>query len=140
MTWFHRDTARVLATVIVFAAVGAFIYAARETLIAFIFAIFFAYVLAPAVQSLQKRRVSRHSRGIAILETYAVLLLALSLIGVFAGPKLASEGRKLTEAIPGYVDRLGSGELVSQVGSKRGWSLQTQARVQQFLVSHRSTI
>jgi predicted PurR-regulated permease PerM len=140
MDWFHRDTARVLVTVLAFAAVGAFIYGARETLIAFIFAIFFAYVLEPAVEYLQKRRLSRHSRGIAILETYAVLLLALSLVGVFAGPKLATEGRKLTQAVPGYVDRLGSGELVSQIGSKRGWSLQTQARVQQFLVSHRGTI
>jgi predicted PurR-regulated permease PerM len=140
MTWFHRDTARVLVTVLAFAAVGAFIYAARETLIAFIFAIFFAYLLAPAVEYLQKRRLSRHSRNIAILETYVVLLLALSLVGMFAGPKLVSEGRKLMQAAPGYVDKLASGELVSQVGTKRGWTLETQTRVQQFLEAHRGTI
>ena len=140
MSWFHRETARVLTTVLGFAAVGAFIYGARETLIAFIFAIFFAYVLEPAVEYLQKRRVARRSRGIAILEVYVVLLLTLSLAGLFAGPKLASEGHRLTQAVPGYVDKLGSGELVAQIGSKRGWSVETQARVQQFLTSHRDAI
>lgn len=140
MTWFHRDTARVLATVIAFAAVGAFVYGAREILIAFVFAVFFAYLLEPAVAWLQNRRLARHSRGIAILEVYVVLLLGLSLAGLFAGPKLAVEGRKLTQAVPGYIDKLGSGELVAQIGSKRHWSAETQARVQQFLTSHRHTI
>jgi len=42
-------TARVLITVLLFALGLGFLYEARATLIAFLFAIFFAYLVSPAV-------------------------------------------------------------------------------------------
>ena len=48
-------TARILCTVIIFALVLAFLHAARETLTLFLFAILFAYFVAPLVSSWKSR-------------------------------------------------------------------------------------
>ena len=63
MSLIDTKTARVLFTVLLFALVLGFLYVARETLIAFLFAVFFAYLLDPAVSRVQKWT---HSRGWAI--------------------------------------------------------------------------
>ena len=47
-------TARVLITVLLFALALGFLYVARATLIAFLFAIFFAYLMSPLVNRLEK--------------------------------------------------------------------------------------
>ena len=47
-------TARVLVTVLLFALGLGFLYVARATLIAFLFAIFFAYLMSPLVNRLEK--------------------------------------------------------------------------------------
>ncbi len=47
-------TARVLITVLLFALGLGFLYVARQTLIAFLFAIFFAYLMSPLVSHLEK--------------------------------------------------------------------------------------
>ena len=47
-------TARVLLTVLLFALGLGFLYVTRQTLIAFLFAIFFAYLVSPMVSRLEK--------------------------------------------------------------------------------------
>jgi predicted PurR-regulated permease PerM len=47
-------TVRVLFTALLFAVILSFLYAARQTLMAFLFAIFFAYLMDHAVSHIEK--------------------------------------------------------------------------------------
>ena len=133
-----RRTVSVLTTILLFLAVGALAYGARNTLIAFLFAIFFAYLLDPLV-SLAERRITKGSRGRAILLVYVGLLGLLVLWGFLVGPRLAAEARGLATALPGLLDKVETGQIAHQIGSRRGWSFNTQARVGDFLATHQST-
>lgn len=133
-----RRTVSVLTTIVLFVGVGAFVYGARNTLIAFLFAIFFAYLLDPAV-SAAERRITKGSRGRAILLVYLALLGLLVLWGFLVGPRLAAEARGLATALPGLLDKVETGQIAHQIGSRRGWSFNTQARLAQFLSSHQHT-
>lgn len=135
---FDKTTARVLATALLFAAVLAVLYLAWKTIIVFLFAIFFAYVLEPVVMRVEKRIGGRRARAIAV--TYAVLLLLVAAFLLIAVPKIAAEGQKLAQSFPDLVERFGSGQIVAAIGEKRGWDYATVERVQQFVASHRSEI
>jgi predicted PurR-regulated permease PerM len=133
-----RRTVSVLITICLFLLVGAIGYGARSTLVCFLFAIFFAYLLDPAV-SAAERRITKGSRGRAILLVYLGLLGLLVLWGFLVGPRLANEARALATALPGLLDKLETGQIAQQIGARRGWSFNTQARLAQFLASHQST-
>jgi len=136
-----QRTASALGTILLFAAVGAFIYGARDVLIAFLFAILFAYLLDPLVSRLHSwTLVSRGSRSIAILEVYAILCLAIAIVLLLIGPGMVDEGRRLGQALPGLFEKVSSGQIAVQIGSKRGWSYITQIRLQQFLAGHANAI
>ena len=141
MEWIDDRTVSVLLTVLLFAAVGAFIYGARRILIVFLLAIFFAYLLEPLVSRLEMwTAVSRGSRGLAILEVYVICGIALAVIFALIGGKIVDEARSLAGALPGLFERVSSGQIVVQIGSSRGWSYATQMRLQQFLASNRNVI
>ncbi|MGZ4816079.1 MAG: AI-2E family transporter [Terriglobales bacterium] len=139
MPIFDKKTARVLATILLFAAVGAFVWGARRTLVAFLFAIFFAYVLDPVV-SLVERQLSPGHRGRAILIVYVVMLGILALVLTLVGPKLATETPALGEKLPQLLEGFTTGQIAHQIGSRRGWSWTTQVRIEQFLASHSQAI
>ena len=79
-----------------------FLYAARRTLILFLFAIFFAYLINPAVGRLGK--VVR-SRVWAITIIYLLLLLGLGVLGFLVGPRIARQSARLEESLPGLMDK-----------------------------------
>ncbi len=135
---FDKTTARVLATVLLFAAVLAVLYLARKTFIVFLFAIFFAYVLEPVVVRVEKRFGGRRARAIAV--TYAVLLLLVAAFLLIAVPKIAAEGQRLAQSFPDLIERFGSGEIVAAIGEKRGWDYATVMRVQRMVASHSNEI
>jgi predicted PurR-regulated permease PerM len=136
-----RRTTAVARTLLIFILIGGFIWGARDTIVAFIFAIFFAYVFEPLVSKLQIwRRISGGSRGIAILEVYVVLAMACAAIAFGAGPYITSEGRQLISAAPSLIDKLTSGQIVHNIGARRGWSYATQIRLEHFLRQHRAQI
>jgi predicted PurR-regulated permease PerM len=56
------------------------------------------------------------------------------------GPRIAAEGRSLATSLPSLLDRMGSGQWVSQMGQKHGWSEVRQVQIQNLLVAHRSDI
>jgi predicted PurR-regulated permease PerM len=56
------------------------------------------------------------------------------------GPRIADEARKLAVALPGLLDSMSSGQIVTQIGGKHGWSFETQERVRQFFGAHRAAI
>ena len=66
MALIDSRTSRVLLTVLVFALGLGFLYTARHTLVAFLFAIFFAYLVDPLVSKLENL-VRGRGRAIAII-------------------------------------------------------------------------
>ena len=141
MDLIDKRTVSVLATIVLFVAVGAFIYGASRVLIVFLLAILFAYLLEPLVSAVQRRTpVSRGSRTLAIVEVYVVLCAGLAILFLVTGPRIAEEAKMLAEALPGLFEKLSSGQIAMQIGSRRGWSSSTQLRLQQFLANHSNVI
>ena len=130
-------TARALVTVLLFALALGFLYVARATLIAFLFAIFFAYLMSPLVNRLEK--VLR-GRGRAIAVIYALLLALVVVFFVAVGPKVTREGAKLGQSLPALLTNLSSGQIAKQLGEEHGWNSKTTELAQSFLVSHSDDI
>jgi len=134
-------TLSVARTLFVLAVGVLFVYGARHTLLAFVMAIFFAYLISPLISRVQRwRTVSRNSRALAIAQVYVVLALIITGVVLGIGPTLVADGRQLITAAPELIEKLGSGDLVHKIGSTRGWSYQTEVRVENLLVQHRDTI
>ena len=140
MPIFDTRTARVLTTILLFVGVGAFIWGARRTLVAFLFAIFFAYLLDPLVNLIRRTRVGNGSRGRSILIVYLLLICFLSGLFAIIGPKLVREGHSLVTRLPALLQNVSTGQIAHQIGNKHGWSWNTQERVAQFLSSHQNEI
>ena len=134
MALIDTRTARVLVTTLFFALGLGFVYIARRTLIAFLFAIFFAYLVDPAVSRLQKWTRSR-ARGIAVI--YLLFVILLSTLFFFVGPRTAREARRLGESWPTLMDRVTSGDLAHSIGKERGWSGETTQLLQKVLADPR---
>ena len=136
-----KRTAVVLSTILLFTIIAAFIYGSRRILFAFLFAIFFAYLLEPWVLRMQLwNKVSRGSRGIAILEVYAIVGIILLLLLLLVGPRIGDEVRRLGEALPGLFEKVSSGQIAHQLGANRGWSYATQMHLERLLADHRGTV
>ncbi len=77
-----------------------FLYVARATLIAFLFAIFFAYLMSPAVAHLERLL---KGRGWAIAVIYTALIAVVIIFFVLVGPKVTREGARLGQSRPGII-------------------------------------
>ncbi|MGA2746434.1 MAG: AI-2E family transporter [Candidatus Sulfotelmatobacter sp.] len=130
-------TARVLVTVLLFALALGFLYVTRTTLIAFLFAIFFAYLMSPLVGRLEKVLRGRE-RAIAVI--YFLLLVVVVVFFVAVGPKVTREGARLGQSLPTLLTRLSSGDIAQQLGAEHGWNAKSTQMVQAFLVSHSDEI
>jgi predicted PurR-regulated permease PerM len=138
MSLLDKNTLRILFTVLAAAALLGFVWLARKPLLAFLFAMLFAYLLEPLIGAVQ--RWMRAGRGLAITIVYLALMAALLTVGVAVGPRVAEEARHLSESAPDLYNKVASGSIAMQVGQARGWSAQTQSRVQQFIVDHRQDV
>jgi len=134
---FDSRTTRILLTVLLFALGLGFLYVARQTLILFLFSIFFAYLMNPAVLRLEK---FVRSRGRAIAVIYLLLLAGLALFVFYVGPRITRQGARLGEALPGLMEKVGTGQIAKDLGQEHGWSHDTQTRIQEFLLSHRQEL
>jgi predicted PurR-regulated permease PerM len=144
LTILDSRTSRVLLTAFLFAVGLGFLYAARRTLILFLFAIFFAYLINPAVARLEK---IVHSRVWSITIIYSLLLVAVGVLGLLVGPRIARQSSRLGESLPGLMDKAGTGQLSGQIGriaerigNEHGWSDETQQRIQAFVLSRRDDL
>jgi predicted PurR-regulated permease PerM len=144
LTILDSRTSRVLLTTLLFALGLGFLYAARRTLILFLFAIFFAYLINPAVVRLEKLF---HSRAWAIAAIYLLLLFALALFGFLVGPRIARQSARLGAQLPGLMDKASTGQLSGQIGqiakrigNEHGWSEETQKRIQGFVLGRRDEL
>ena len=130
-------TARALVTVLLFALGLGFLYVARATLIAFLFAIFFAYLMSPLVTHLERLL---HGRGRAIAVIYTLLIVMVVVFFVVVGPKVTREGARLGKTLPDLLTQLSSGQLATQIGTEHGWNQKTTQLLESFLVSHSDDI
>lgn len=144
MTILDSRTSRVLLTAILFAVGLGFVYAARQTLILFLFAIFFAYLINPAVVRLEKL-VRGRGRAIAII--YLALVLGLGVFGLLVGPRIARQAARLGTALPTMMDKTGRsqisgqiGQIAVELGSEHGWNKTTQDAIQSFIKNHTDDI
>ncbi|MGZ4876480.1 MAG: AI-2E family transporter [Candidatus Angelobacter sp.] len=133
---FDKKTAQALLTLLVFALVLMFLYVAWRTIITFLFAIFFAYILEAPVSRLQGWL--RGSRPAAIAVVY--LLFAGVLVVTFSllGPPVMEEAQKLAQQAPELGEKITSGTLVKQLGAKHGWNSATVNWTIQYLGEHRA--
>jgi predicted PurR-regulated permease PerM len=137
MALIDARTSRVIFTVLLFAVGFGFLYVARRTLVAFLFAIFFAYLMDPAVSRLEKYL---HGRGRAIAIIYLLLLIAVGIFFLSVGPRIGREAARLSQSLPDLLNRVSSGAIVHDIGQEHGWSLQTQDRFREFLSNHSDDI
>lgn len=135
MAFIDSRTARVIVTALLFAVAFGFLYAARHTLMAFLFAIFFAYLVDPLVSRLE---VLVKGRGRAIAIIYVLILAGVVIFFSFVGPKLTREGARLAQS--DLIGKVSSGAIAQELGQERGWSGRTIQDIQNFLVGHRDQI
>jgi predicted PurR-regulated permease PerM len=129
-------TARVLITVLLFALGLGFLYVARQTLIAFLFAIFFAYLMSPLVSQLEKLL---HGRARAIAVIYVLLLALIVLFFVSMGPRIGQESTKLVQSLPA-VSQLSSGQFAEELAQKTGWNGKAIDLLREYVASHHDEI
>ena len=130
-------TTRVLFTMLLFALALGFLYIAHYTLMAFLFAVFFAYLVDPAVSRLEKWT---RGRGLAIAVIYLVLIILLGTFFFLVGPKIAHQAQRLRATLPAVLQKVGSGQIAQDIGQQHGWSQETRQELQAFLVGHRATL
>jgi predicted PurR-regulated permease PerM len=130
-------TTRVLFTVLMLALALGFLYVARRTLIAFLFAVFFAYLVDPAVSYLEKLV---RGRGKAIAIIYLILIALLFTFFFFLGPHIGRQVQRLSATLPTLLDKVGSGQIAVEIGKEHGWSIPTIQRVHDFLAGHKQAI
>lgn len=137
LAFIDSRTSRVVFTLLLFALGLGFLYVARRTLMAFLFAIFFAYLMDPLVSHLHTV-VKGRGRAIAIIYVLLVVLLVVGLF--FVGPKITHEGGRLSASLPDLLTRVSSGQIAEQIAKDRGWSRHTQNLLRDFLVGHSDEI
>jgi predicted PurR-regulated permease PerM len=125
-------TARVLITVLLFALGLGFLYVARQTLMAFLFAIFFAYLISPLVSNLEK---FLHGRVLAIAVIYLLLLGVVVVFFISMGPRIGRESARLGQSLPALA-KLSSGQIAEQLGEEHGWNSRLIEFLRDYLASH----
>ena len=137
MSLIDARTTRVLFTVLLFALALGFLYIARRTLIAFLFAVFFAYLVDPAVSRIEKW-VKGRGRAIGVI--YLLLVALLVTFFFFVGPQIARQAQRLSESLPKLLETVSSGQIAEQIGKEHGWSKLTRAQLAAFLATHRGDL
>jgi predicted PurR-regulated permease PerM len=137
MVLIDTRTARVFFTALLFGLGLGFLYITRRTLIVFLFAVFFAYLMEPAVSRLEK--VLR-GRGRAIAVIYVLLIAGVALFFFSVGPRIGRESARLGQALPDWLNRVSSGAIAHDIGQEHGWSSTTQEKMREFLTRNSGDI
>jgi predicted PurR-regulated permease PerM len=137
MSLIDARTSRVLFTVLLFALALGFLYIARRTLIAFLFAVFFAYLVDPAVSRVEKWV---RGRGRAIALIYILLVALLITFFFFVGPQIGRQAQRLSESVPKLLETVSSGQIAEQIGKEQGWNVRTRAQLSKLLADNQTSL
>ena len=121
---------------LLFALGMGFLYVARQTLMAFLFAIFFAYLMSPVVSHLEKLV---RGRVLAIAIIYLLMLGLVVLFFVSMGPRIGRESARLGQSLPALA-QLSSGQIAEQLGQQHGWNSRLVDLLRDYLASHSNEI
>lgn len=100
MLGLDRHAARVTWTVFLIVLVILVAYLARHTIIVFLVALFFAYMLSPAVESLDRMIPPRISRNWSLVIVYLTFISALIGIGFLVGSTVVEQASNLAVRLP----------------------------------------
>lgn len=79
------------------------VYSVRRTLFVFVLAVFFSYVLYPAVRSLERMVPRRMSRTASTAFVFVLLVVLLAGLAALIGPLIAEQSSRLAEELPALV-------------------------------------
>ena len=94
---------RVIWTVFLFALALLMVYTIRETLILFAVAIFFAYMLAPIVNLVERLTPKRRTLALAIV--YIIFVGGIVSVGIALVSRIAEEATSLASHLPALLDQ-----------------------------------
>lgn len=132
------QTARATWTVLVFFGALGLLYVLRGVLLIVALSLFFAYLLFPLVRLTQRWLI--HSRPLAIVLVYLVVLAALGGAGVAVGPRLSTEVQSLAQKLPDMSKQIQSGELVMTFLARKGWEGQQVRDIDRLVQTHMGEI
>jgi predicted PurR-regulated permease PerM len=140
MFYLDARAARVTWTVLVFAAGLGLLYLLRKPILLFVFSLFFAYLIFPLVRLVERGLPRRGGRTLAIAAVYVLLLLALVGIGLGVGPRLTDEVTLLTQKAPEMSQKIGTGQIVTDMLRRRGWDAARLTQVEGAMRAHAGEI
>ncbi|HYI96176.1 MAG TPA: AI-2E family transporter [Bryobacteraceae bacterium] len=97
--------ARIIWTVFLFVLTLFLIYLAREGIMIFVAAFFFAYMLTPLVQFVCRVGPGSVSKTVSLAVVYVSLLAILISFGVWLGGSLAQQASSLVERLPALIEK-----------------------------------
>jgi predicted PurR-regulated permease PerM len=131
----------VITTVALFLLTAAILYAARGAFFILLLSLFFAYLLEPAVASVQEHSpLFRRNRTSAIAQVYLIGTLALGGLAYEFGPRLATQARSLNATVRGILQRLSSGDVATGPGGGHGLTAAQQLWIRDQLARHQDLI
>ncbi|HWZ42138.1 MAG TPA: AI-2E family transporter [Candidatus Saccharimonadales bacterium] len=124
-------------TATLFALGGLFLYAAWRVIIAFLFAIFLAYLLEAPVSRLAGWL--RGSRSAAIAAIYLFLLTLIIVLLVRTVPAVMHEAQGLKQQAPQWAAKFSSDQIEQQM-KQHGWNEKTVTWVRGLVADHQGDI
>ncbi len=131
-----RHAARVTATVLVFAAAIALVYALRRVLLLFAFSLFFAYLIFPLVRLVERGMPKAYRRALAIGVVYLALLVGLGAAGASIVPRLTREVTSLAQKVPQMSEQIESGRIVGNVLRTSSWRDEGVRQLEEIVRTH----
>ncbi len=104
MLGLNARAAQITWTVIFVLGILAFIYAVRETVLVFMSAMFFAYMLWPAVNFIERKTPRWLGRTVALAIVYLLFLGALAGVIATFGPSLFDEATSFAQRVPSLIN------------------------------------
>lgn len=131
----------VVTTVALFMAAAAILYLARGAFLILLLSLFFAYLLEPAVTSVQQHsRLSQKYRTWAIAQVYLIGTLVLGGLGYEFGPHLAAQIRNLNKAVTEIVEGLSRGRAAGGLVGRHSFNAAQQVWIENLLARHHDFI
>lgn len=103
MLGFDRRAARYAWTVALVALALITVYSIRKTLFIFLLAVFFSYMVYPAVQRLARYTPRRFSHAAATATVFSLILAAVVGAAFLIGPPIAEQASTLANKLPGLM-------------------------------------